>query len=178
VIFLFSVKDLVKFRLGAADSRGHNRFLTDVKVHPSLYLSIFHFFPSNSLRFCRHCIEMSTASRAPRIPADIPPASSTSMRLFHYSLPPLLSPPPRSGHNLVTSHTVPFEIWLWRNDQTQIDSPNRLSNLTNFMASIFLGGHPGIMFPIQFNSMMIACVVEEHFFYNLKKQSQQNSRPG
>jgi hypothetical protein len=37
------------------------------------------------------------------------------------------------------------------------------------MASIFLGGHPVIMFPIQFNSMMIARVVEEHFLYNLKK---------
>jgi hypothetical protein len=46
------------------------------------------------------------------------------------------------------------------------------------MASIFLGGHPVIIFPIQFNSMMIARVVEEHFLYNLKKQSQQNSRPG
>lgn len=100
MIFLFSVKDLVKFRLGAADSRGHNHFLTDVKVHPSLYLSIFHFFPSNSLRFCRHCIEMSTASRAPRIPADIPPASSTSMRFFHYTAS-IASPPPSSSFLLL-----------------------------------------------------------------------------
>ena len=109
VIFLFRQRS-------SQFCREDNRFLTDVIVQPSYWCTCKFFI--SSLQFswtCSHCIEMSTAPRAVRIPANIPTIHSYKCVSFNI-LPSFLDP----WKICVTYHTVPFDIWQMTNWATEI----------------------------------------------------------